>query len=70
MRAFANGDHDAATHSLFEQCSQSGSVRMTVTVWPQVRHRYEPVAVAPLTRLASIRLISISAVTIDPFRRA
>jgi hypothetical protein len=70
VRAFANGDHGAAAHSPFEQCSQSGSVRMTVTVWPQVRHRYEPVAVAPLATRVSATVCWTTATTIDPFRRA
>ena len=68
MRAFANGDHGAAAHSLREQCSQSGSVRRTVTVWPQLRHRYDPVAVAPLATPFGATLCS--ATIIDSFRRA
>ena len=69
MRAFANGDHGAATHSLREQCSHGGSERMSVTVCPQPAHRNDPVAVAPFATSVSAAVCSVTA-TIDPFRRA
>lgn len=69
MRAFANGDHAAATHSLPEQCAHDGSERMTVTVCPQPVHRNDPVAVVPCSILVSAAADSMTPI-VDPFRIA
>ena len=71
LRAFANGDHGAATHSLREQCSQSGSERMTVTVCPQLSAPERAGRRRPAASRLHLRLCWISAITtIDPFRLA
>ena len=69
MRAFANGDHGAATHSLLEQCLHGGSDRMTVTVRPHPAHRKDPVAVVACSALASAAADSVTPI-VDPFRLA
>jgi hypothetical protein len=69
VRAFTNGDHGAATHSLPEQRSHGGSERMTVTVCPQPVHRNDPVAVMPCSTRVSAAADSMTPI-VDPFRIA